>query len=66
MSAEELDLLFWNLLPAIILGAGYAIWKFWTHHQTKAAKAAARLALAEKRKNRSQLPKKPKHHHGRN
>ena len=66
MSAEELDLLFWNLLPAIILGAGYAIWKFWTHHQTKAAKAAARLALAEKRKNRSQLPKMPNHRHGRN
>ena len=66
MSAEELDLLFWNLLPANILGAGYAIWKFWTHHQTKAAKAAARLALAEKRKNRSQLPKKPNHRHGRN
>lgn len=66
MSAEELDLLFWNLLPAIILGAGYAIWKFWIHHQTKAAKAAARLALAEKRKNRSQLPKKPNHRHGRN
>ena len=66
MSAEELDLLFWNLLPAIILGAGYAIWKFWTHHQTKAVKAAARLALAEKRKNRSQLPKKPNHRHGRN
>ncbi len=66
MSAEELDLLFWNLLPAIILGAGYAIWKFWTHHQAKAAKEAARLALAEKRKSRSQLPKKPNHRHGRN
>ena len=66
MSAEELDLLFWNLLPAIILGAGYAIWKFWTHHQTKEAKAAARLALEKKKKNRSQLPKKPNHRHGRN
>ena len=66
MSPEEMDLLFWNLLPAVILGGSYAIWKFWTHHQAKAAKAAARLALKEKRKNRSQLPKKPKHHHGRN
>ena len=66
MSPEEMDLLFWNLLPAVILGTAYAIWKFWTHHQAKAAKAAARLALKEKRKNRSQLPKKPKHHHGRN
>ena len=66
MSPEEMDLLFWNLLPAVILGGSYAIWKFWTHHQAKAAKAAARLALKEKRKKRSQLPKKPKHHHGRN
>ena len=45
MSAEEMDLLFWNLLPAVILGTAYAIWKFWTHHQAKAAKAAARLAI---------------------
>ena len=66
MSAEELDLLFWNLLPAVILGAAYAIWKFWTHHQAKAAKAAARLAIEAKRKNRSQTPKKPNHRHGRN
>ena len=65
MSAEELDLLFWNLLPAVILGAAYAIWKFWTHHQTKAAKAAARLALEEKRKHRPQPTKKPSHRHGR-
>ena len=50
MSAEEMDLLFWNLLPAVILGAAYAIWKLWTHHQEKAAKAAARLAIKEKRK----------------
>lgn len=66
MSAEEMDLLFWNLLPAVILGTAYAIWKFWTHHQAKAAKAAARLAIEEKRKNRLQTPKKPNHRHGRN
>ena len=66
MSPEEMDLLFWNLLPAVILGGSYAIWKFWTHHQEKAAKAAARLAIEEKRKNRSQTPKKPNHRHGRN
>jgi hypothetical protein len=66
MSAEEIDLLFWNLLPAVILGTAYAIWKFWTHHQAKAAKAAARLATKAKRKNRSQTPKKPNHRHGRN
>ena len=66
MSAEEMDLLFWNLLPAVILGTAYAIWKFWTHHQAKAAKAAARLATKAKRKNRSQTPKKPNHRHGRN
>ena len=66
MSAEEIDLLFWNLLPAVILGAGYAIWKFWTYHQEKAAKAAARLALEEKRKNRPHTTNKPNRRHGRN
>ena len=66
MSAEEIDLLFWNLLPAVILGTAYAIWKFWTHHQEKAAKAAARLALKEKRKKNAQTPKKPNPRHGRN
>ena len=58
MSAEEIDLLFWNLLPAVILGTAYAIWKFWTHHQAKAAKAAARLALKEKRKKVLTRPQK--------